>query len=912
MKSTFKLLFSVLIVLVLSHSPVLADIPTMGPAEGVSIPEDKFVPVSPPLTPRCSAISLAPGVPWPPEDGTDCQHRFDRNVATVGKFLKTVQKNCGELYDKNREDYVYIYLRFSAMPPQFGIPAMATSFFAKFGKDGAECGFYSFVDSYDMSPEARAMFKSGFKAYQKITSLKKAVSQGAGFESLSPAQQQKYIAEMDKSLKKGIDAVEASKKVKTSSMEWVRQFARNFQSYETQSANDLSRGDASIGKCDVSAADALLTQAGVKGTRALLDLRQAYRRAQKEIRCTLIQFHDFYGPNWQKVMQFQSAPGVQAQLREFNTLQAEESNLLKREKKQVNRLNSIALKCANVRTLNEHVINMKSNYFEIVKEISKQLKPPSCSFDGVVEKIRRLSRLEGGNCGFHIGTPRSPYFEEYLTERQEDCRLHPTKPPTPAPSATIKPSPIPSPSGPLFDISELSVAGIGSSKPKLGEALQASAEISILAPYSGLLSLTWKRASDGFQETQTTDIDIDSEGILPAAFQFPALSKNKKVYKDSITLEVSDGADQTSSKTEEFVWIQNDAFRGLVFSDEDGKQLNKLKGGTEIVVTSTWDIAEGNGSERLIQYVVNSQEFGPPEGMPISVEEGKVLSHSIRVPINDVVWQHKRIQVEVTLKNPKTGDNPYGKKTLSLADPKDKIRAANPSHAPNAPGDGIVFQQGDPLWIVALVKADDNFEGNRTVKLSFRGKQSDKRTVMMKAGEEVAFSFPVNSNNFKLPGNKSSKRFSVLLKLYNDQTDTLEDTEHVDLEIVKRPQGGASGLQDVYCSSPDIILKVWDHGNQDGDVISLKLGDDVVMRNGNLNQCGGKEPSALGGVCAWVRRLSQGRMSVSVYAHNTGSVGPNTASLKVSGGCTPEVQKWNMQKDDNREIWVYWQGGPGR
>ena len=45
-------------------------------------------------------------------------------------------------------------------------------------------------------------------------------------------------------------------------------------------------------------------------------------------------------------------------------------------------------------------------------------------------------------------------------------------------------------------------------------------------------------------------------------------------------------------------------------------------------------------------------------------------------------------------------------------------------------------------------------------------------------------------------------------------------------------------------------------------------------------------------------------MAISITAHNEGSSSPNTAALKVDGGCTPELQHWSLKTGGSAAIVV--------
>ena len=46
------------------------------------------------------------------------------------------------------------------------------------------------------------------------------------------------------------------------------------------------------------------------------------------------------------------------------------------------------------------------------------------------------------------------------------------------------------------------------------------------------------------------------------------------------------------------------------------------------------------------------------------------------------------------------------------------------------------------------------------------------------------------------------------------------------------------------------------------------------------------------------------KIPITIYAHNEGSSSPNTAALKIEGGCTPALQHWRLKAGQSATIWV--------
>lgn len=73
-------------------------------------------------------------------------------------------------------------------------------------------------------------------------------------------------------------------------------------------------------------------------------------------------------------------------------------------------------------------------------------------------------------------------------------------------------------------------------------------------------------------------------------------------------------------------------------------------------------------------------------------------------------------------------------------------------------------------------------------------------------------------------------------------------------------------------SSQTITVSVWDHGTVDGDIVNITLNGASVAGGVTL----AKAPKT------FTLKLNPGSNTISIYAVNEGSVGPNTASIKIS------------------------------
>jgi hypothetical protein len=152
-------------------------------------------------------------------------------------------------------------------------------------------------------------------------------------------------------------------------------------------------------------------------------------------------------------------------------------------------------------------------------------------------------------------------------------------------------------------------------------------------------------------------------------------------------------------------------------------------------------------------------------------------------------------------------------------------------------------------------------------------------------------------------GKLRPSRYFANVKLYGVKG-KLMDSKVIHFLVQKEKDSNDSGLQDVYCDSPSINIKFWDHATQDGDIVIIKIGN-KWEKTVNLNACGGpKEPA--GGSCVFYN-LKLGKndfATISVTAVNEGSISPNTASLKIDGGCTPSLQHWNLSTGGSGRITI--------
>jgi len=93
----------------------------------------------------------------------------------------------------------------------------------------------------------------------------------------------------------------------------------------------------------------------------------------------------------------------------------------------------------------------------------------------------------------------------------------------------------------------------------------------------------------------------------------------------------------------------------------------------------------------------------------------------------------------------------------------------------------------------------------------------------------------------------------------------------------------ATEIQDkVNLSKRTVTLKLWDHGTIDGDIVSVYINGKLVVDEITLDG-----PSA-----AFTKSVTldfNGYNYILLYAHNEGSISPNTASLEINDGTAHDV-----------------------
>jgi len=105
-------------------------------------------------------------------------------------------------------------------------------------------------------------------------------------------------------------------------------------------------------------------------------------------------------------------------------------------------------------------------------------------------------------------------------------------------------------------------------------------------------------------------------------------------------------------------------------------------------------------------------------------------------------------------------------------------------------------------------------------------------------------------------------------------------------------KSGSGGLSDVTVSQNNITIKIWDHGTVDGDIIILNINHVPVTDEVTL-----KGP---GSPFIYNASLPQQTNRIEIHAVNTGSVGPNTASVSTSHVTQGKAnQEYSINQEEN-------------
>ena len=449
-----------------------------------------------------------------------------------------------------------------------------------------------------------------------------------------------------------------------------------------------------------------------------------------------------------------------------------------------------------------------------------------------------------------------------------------------------------------LSIAGLSVAGAGGGTAiSAGASMSTSATLSV-GEFSGIIAIEWQRLSDGAGSGDIQVLTAAANTQIPVSKSFPKMAAGMGgVTYDSIQLTVSDGADLSIQATVDFEWKQGDAFMGFVFENADnGKPGTKFEVGDMALVSAKWKVTDDKeaGGTRQVTYFVDGSVFHEEAGVP--VQPGKVVTHA--AILDTKTLRKGTVQIRSDFYDPKTDTVSSGHGKLYIAEGKDQITSARASLSQGS-GGGKTFSSGTTVYVGANVEAAKQPDGPRTLTLSYHGKDVLSETFDMKGGETASKAFAINT------GKLDTGRHVFSVRLFNENG--RQDSQVVRIKVKPDPNAsgsGSGGLQNVTCTGDSVTIKIWDHGSQDGDIVTLRMGGRTILSGFDMNACGGSEPG--GPPCSFINLpLPTGsRVPISITAHNEGSSSPNTAAIKVEGGCTPELQHWGLKTGQTSSIVV--------
>lgn len=100
----------------------------------------------------------------------------------------------------------------------------------------------------------------------------------------------------------------------------------------------------------------------------------------------------------------------------------------------------------------------------------------------------------------------------------------------------------------------------------------------------------------------------------------------------------------------------------------------------------------------------------------------------------------------------------------------------------------------------------------------------------------------------------------------------------------------------VNVTSRDVTFNVWDSGTEDGDIISLYVNGSSVFSNFTLTKSKSSRSVTLD---------NRGYNYVLLYAHNEGSISPNTAALSIDDGTQEKTLTLSANLSENGAYNIY-------
>lgn len=104
--------------------------------------------------------------------------------------------------------------------------------------------------------------------------------------------------------------------------------------------------------------------------------------------------------------------------------------------------------------------------------------------------------------------------------------------------------------------------------------------------------------------------------------------------------------------------------------------------------------------------------------------------------------------------------------------------------------------------------------------------------------------------------------------------------------------------REVVVKSRQLRIKIWDHNKIDGDIVSLKSGNEWLLTTYTLQ----KEPVDV------EYKLTGFKTNLILYANNVGSIPPNTATLEIDDGITKQVFKLEADLKTSQSLTITYNG----
>ncbi|MEO1652694.1 MAG: hypothetical protein AAFU64_04040, partial [Bacteroidota bacterium] len=86
-----------------------------------------------------------------------------------------------------------------------------------------------------------------------------------------------------------------------------------------------------------------------------------------------------------------------------------------------------------------------------------------------------------------------------------------------------------------------------------------------------------------------------------------------------------------------------------------------------------------------------------------------------------------------------------------------------------------------------------------------------------------------------------------------------------------------------------VKIRIWDHGQQDGDIITLRLNGEIILEKYKIR----KKAKEL------LVPLKSAANIIELYAHNLGNIPPNTAAIAIYSG-DKEIKSLILKSDMHR------------